>query len=299
MTMNLKPLQAAYVVCGNEILLHVEACDAIRAAANEQGFTERHRFEMDGRSDWTEVFEAAQSQSLFGDKCFIDISLPGGKPGTTGSKALLTLCDQLQQTRNQTERHTAYLIQLPQLDRSTRNSKWAKTLQATLQQQWINVPTINRQQLPHWLQQRAQKQQQPLSPDALQWLAEQVEGNLLAAHQELQKMALLYPSGELSLEAVQNAVLNVARYNVFDLREAVRNGQAKRALAILHGLQGEGAALPLVLWALNEAASATPAAVRHAHHIDRLIKGLDTPGLLTDAWEEMARLCLRLALRTS
>lgn len=333
--MKLSPLQPGYVICGDEILLHVEACDAIRAAAQQQGFNERHRFVMDGRSDWSEVFEVTQALSLFGDKRLIDISIPGGKPGRNGAAAISKLSQQLKSDQNS---DTVFLLQLPYLDRTTRNSKWAKELAAAVQSQWVDVPTITKQQLPQWLQQRAQQQRQRLSPEALHWLADQVEGNLLAAHQEIQKMSLIYTEGELDINEVQAAVLNVARYNVFDLRDAMLSGNAKRALTILHGLRGEGEALPLVLWAvgdeirvlaalsaiqqsggdLNQAfreqrvfgarekllrhclqrlpASTWPAAVRHAQDIDRIIKGLTTPGVLTDAWEETARLCLRVAL---
>lgn len=333
--MKLTPLQPCYVICGDEILLQVEACDAIRAAAQQQNFHERHRFVMDGRSDWSEVFEVSQALSLFGDKRLIDISIPGGKPGRNGAAAISKLSQQLHGNPNA---DTAFLIQLPRLDRATRNTKWAKELAAAVQSQWVDVPSITKQQLPQWLQQRAQQQKQHLNTDALHWLADQVEGNLLAAHQELQKMGLIYAPGELSLDEVQAAVLNVARYNVFDLRDAMFSGNAKRALTILHGLRGEGEALPLVLWAvgdevrvlaalsavqqsggdINQAlreqrafgarekllrhclqrlpASTWPAAVRHAQEIDRIIKGLNTPGTLTDAWEETARLCLRIAL---
>ena len=335
--MNLTPLQQAYVICGDEILLHVEACDAIRAAAQQQDFVERHRFIMDGRSDWSEVFEVSQALSLFGDKRLIDISIPTGKPGRNGSEALIKLAQQFSNNSSEPS-DTVFLIQLPRLDKATLSSKWAKPLRAAVQRQWVEVPTITKQQLPQWLQQRLQQQKQSLNTEAMHWLADQVEGNLLAAHQELQKMGLLYPAGELSLQQVQAAVLNVARYNVFDLRDAMLAGQAKRALTILQGLRGEGAALPLVLWAvgdeirvlaalsaaqqsgadLNQAfreqrvfgarekllrhclqripASAWPAAVRHAQEIDRIIKGLNTTGTLSDPWEETARLCLRVAL---
>lgn len=325
------PLHPFYVISSDEVLLHVEACDSLRASALQQGYTERHRFVMDGRSDWSEVFEATQALSLFGDKRFIDISIPTGKPGRNGSEALLKLCQNHSDDQTQ-----VFLLQLPRLDTATKNSKWAKHLQT--QSHWLDIPSVSKNQLPQWLQQRAQQQKQSLSPEALSWLSEQVEGNLLAAHQEILKMGLLYPDETLSLEQVQTAVLNVARYNVFDLRDAMLSGQAKRALTILHGLRGEGEALPLVLWAigdeirvlaalaaiqqsggdLNQAlrsqrvfgarekllrhclqrlpASTWAPAVRHAHDIDRLIKGLSPNGHLTDPWEEAARLCLRIAL---
>lgn len=330
--LSLDPLQSCYSISGDEILLHIEACDAVRAAATQQGFTERHRFVMDGRSDWTEVFEVSQALSLFGDKRLIDISLPTGKPGRQGAEALLQILDLYSGPATD----NIFLLQLPRLDRNTRSSKWAKALEA--QSQWLEVPTIHKNQLPTWLQQRAQQNQQRFEDEALQWLSLQVEGNLLAAHQELQKMALLYPNGALNLKQVQAAVLNVARYNVFDLREAMLMGDAKRALTILHGLRGEGEALPLVLWAIGDEIrllaslsalqqsggnvqqalrthrvfgpreqqlmrclqrippQAWPAAVRHAHEVDQLIKGLSVPGSLDNPWEEAARLCLRVAL---
>ncbi len=333
--LSLNPLQGCYSISGDEILLHIEACDTIRSAATEQGFTERHRFVMDGRSDWSEVFEVSQALSLFGDKRLIDISIPTGKPGRQGAEAILQLLTQ----HSGPAADTVFLLQLPRLDRSTRSSKWAKALES--QSQWLEVPTINKGQLPNWLQQRAQQNQQHLDNDALHWFSQQVEGNLLAAHQELQKMSLLYPTGTLNLEQVQAAVLNVARYNVFDLREAMLVGDAKRALTILHGLRGEGEALPLVLWAIGDeirllaSLSALqqsggniqqalrsqrvfgpreqhlmrclqrippqvwPAAVRHAHEVDQIIKGLHVSGSLDDPWEEAARLCLRIALAPS
>lgn len=330
---NVSPLASCYVLSGDELLLLTEAADLIRQTATKQGFTERHRFEMDGRSDWSEVFEVCQSLSLFGDKKIIDIRIPTGKPGRQGAEALLRL---QQYAPSSTPDDTLLLIQLPRLDRTTRNTKWATELNKYAQ--WIDIPSIGKKQLPSWLQQRAQQNQQQLDNDALDWLSDQVEGNLLAAHQEIQKMSLLYPTGTLNLKQVQAAVLNVARYNIFDLREAMLAGQAQRALTILHGLRGEGEALPLILWAigdevrilaalsgaqqsgldLNQAmrqqrifgareqqirqclqripASVWPAAVRHAHELDRLIKGLKNPGAMHDPWEEAARLCLRIAL---
>lgn len=328
----LTPLHSCYSISGDEILLHIEACDAVRAAATEQGFIERHRFVMDGRSDWSEVFEVSQALSLFGDKRLIDISIPTGKPGRQGAEAILQLVAHY--TGPATD--NAFLFQLPRLDRSTRSSKWAKALES--QSQWLEVPTVNKNQLPNWLQQRAQQNQQRFDTEALHWFSQQVEGNLLAAHQEIQKMALLYPEGTLDLSQVQAAVLNVARYNVFDLREAMLLGDAKRALTILHGLRGEGEALPLVLWAIGDEIrllaslsalqqsggnlqhalraqrvfgpreqqlmrclqrippQAWPAAVRHAHEVDQIIKGLPVSGCLENPWEEAARLCLRIAL---
>lgn len=327
------PLAQCFVLCGDEILLQVESADTIRARAREQGYVERHRFDMDGRSDWSPVFATTQAVSLFGDKQLIEISIPGGKPGKAGADAIQEICTQLS---NQQMPDSLFILQLPRLDRATRNSKWAQSL--ANQAVWVDVPLVERRALPNWIQQRLKRQQQQAEPEALEWLAEKVEGNLLAAFQEIAKLALLYPEGALSLENVQTAVLNVARYNIFDLRDAMLAGQAQRALTILRGLQGEGEALPLVLWAVGDEvrllarlallqanggdvsgalrqnrvfgpreqllrqtlqrvpARAWPPALKHAHEIDRLIKGLAPADLLDDAWEEMARLTLRIAL---
>lgn len=132
----LQPLKPIYVVSGDEILLHIEQCDAIRAAAQQQGYTERHRYVMDARSDWATIFENTQALSLFGDKRFIDISLATGKPGRTGAEAIGRLCEQSQSDDQ------VLLFQLPRLDRATRNSKWVKQLQQYAQ--WIEVPSIHK-----------------------------------------------------------------------------------------------------------------------------------------------------------
>lgn len=322
------------VLCGDELLLQQEAADQVREYAKSLGHHERHRFELDGRSDWSDVWAVTNEVSLFGDKHVIDLYLPSGKPGRQGSDALLQLCEAMQ---SQQLPDSFLILHLPWLDRATRQSKWAKQLSQQLL--WVDIRPVERSALPQWIRQRLAQQHQSAPQDALFWLGEQVEGNLVAAHQEVSKLGLLYPEGELSLEQIQAAVLNVARYNVFDLRDAMLAGQAQRALTILHGLQGEGAALPLVLWAIGEElrlmarfaqhqnhpaelaqqfkqhrifgsreqairqclqrlpTTIWPQVVRHAHDIDCLIKGLKPSGRLMDPWDEAARLCLRIALR--
>ena len=152
--------------------------------------------------------------------------------------------------------------------------------------------------LPHWLAERLARQQQTTSRAGLEFIAAHVEGNLLAAHQEIQKLGLLYPAGEVSLAQIETAVLNVARYDVSDLRDALKSRDTVRAVRTLEGLQAEGAAPPLVLWALaNEARTAhIRPALLHAAKIDRMIKGLATG----DLWNEFLQLALRLTrTRTS
>lgn len=328
-----KPLPALIVITSNESLLQLEAGDALRKRAVEQGFTEHFRYVMDSRSNWSVIFEAGASGSLFGDRQLLEITLPSGKPGKAGADALVRLAEQVSTHAIADDLLT--IIKLPSLDRATRESRWAKALlgAATV----VDLPDIQRSALPAWIGQRLATQNQQLPEETLQWLADRVEGNLLAAHQEIQKLGLLYPEGQLTQEQCQNAVMNVARYDVFDLRDAMLEGDATRMLRVLWGLKAEGEALPLVLWAVGEEirtlsriqqlvdsgqdlSSALRAnrvfstrerrvrqalrrvhpkrwrrAVAHAHDIDRLIKGIPVSTRLTDPWQEMARLALSVA----
>lgn len=321
-------LPACTVLAGDEILLLTEVADAYRAAATRQGCSERTHLVMDARSDWSLALASAQNTSLFGDLRMLEISLPTGKPGKTGSDTLQRLADLSAQDQLPDLR---ILIRLPALDRATQQSKWAQALKQHAT--WLDIPTIARADLSTWIAARLARQQQSTDAETLAWLSEKVEGNLLAAHQEIQKLALLHPAGQLALEQVQAAVLNVARYNLYDLRDAMLAGQADRALTVLNGLRAEGEALPLVLWAIGEEirilnringsanpdaalrthrvfgqrerlvrqalrrvpARAWPPALRHAQEIDSLIKGIPVDGLLHDPWDELARLTLRVA----
>lgn len=319
------------VLSGDETLLLIEAADALRSRARSVGCTERTHMILEARSDWSGVLSATRNVSLFGDQRLLEISVPTGKPGKTGGEVL----QQVAAMAANGQLPDAYvLIQLPALDRTTRQSKWAQALGRSAQ--WVDIPTIQRSGLPSWIRTRLEQQGYSASPDTLAWLAEQVEGNLLAANQELQKLMLLHEPGELTLDAVQAAVLNVARYNLFDLRDAAFGGEGARALTILDGLCAEGVALPLVLWALGEetrilnrlaatkreslasalrglrifgarerlvrtALARTPAtfwpqALAHVQDIDCLIKGIPVSSRLTDPWGELARLTTRLAL---
>lgn len=241
------PLNSLYVISGDESLLIIEAMDALRSASLQQGFTERTRLILDARSDWSAVLGATQNVSLFGDRKLLDLSLPSGKPGRTGGETLELLAKKV---KGGELPDTMVTLSLPRLDRATRSSKWAAALLevATL----VEVPTIDRTALPRWIGQRMARQGQELDTDTLAWMADKVEGNLLAAFQEIQKLGLLHPPGKIAAEDVRRAVLDVARYDVFDLRDAMLAGQSKRALTILQGLRGEGAALPLVLWAVGD-----------------------------------------------
>jgi DNA polymerase III subunit delta len=242
----LKPL---YTVFGDEPLLAQEAGDAIRAAARAAGHVERKVFSVSGAHfDWSAVLGAAQALSLFADRQLIEIRIPGGKPGKDGSEALQRYCEHLADD-------VITLVQLPRLDGQQMKSAWFAALDAA--GAVLRVEPVARNALPAWLAQRLAQQGQRVAEGAagqqtLAFFADRVEGNLLAAHQELQKLALLYPAGELGFEQVEAAVLDVARFDVFKLGEAVLGGQVARALRMLDGLHAEGEAAVLVHWTLAE-----------------------------------------------
>ena len=242
----LKPL---YTIHGDEALLAQEAGDAIRAAARAAGYGERKVFTVSGAHfDWSAVLGAAQAMSLFAERQLIEIRIPGGKPGKDGSEALQRYCERLSDD-------VLTLITLPRLDFQQSKAAWFTALDAA--GVTLRVETLARHALPAWLAQRLARQQQRVAAGeegqrTLAFFADRVEGNLLAAHQELQKLALLHPAGELSFEQVEAAVLNVARYDVAKLAEAIWTGQTARALRMLDGLQAEGEAAVLVHWTLAE-----------------------------------------------
>ena len=242
-------LRPLYTVWGDEPLLAQEAADAIRAAARAAGCTERQVHSVAGAHfDWSGLLGASQAMSLFSDRQLIEIRIPSGKPGKDGSEALQRYCQTLGDD-------VVTLIQLPRLDRTQQGSAWFSALDAA--GVTVRVDPIDRQALPQWIAQRLSAQGQRVQGGqagerTLAFFADRVEGNLLAAHQEVQKLGLLYAPGELTFDQIEAAVLNVARYDVFKLGEAVLAGQVARALRMLDGLQAEGEAAVLVHWTLAE-----------------------------------------------
>ena len=246
-----KGLRSLYTLHGDEALLVQEAADLIRATARSQGYTERSVFTVAGAHfDWGEVLAAGGSMSLFADRQIVEVRIPSGKPGKDGSAALQQLADAARGNDS-----VLTLVLLPRLDKMTRGSAWFSALDG--QGVSLQIDSVERQALPQWIAQRlSQQQQRVLSGEegqrTLQFFADRVEGNLLAAHQEIQKLGLLYPAGELSFEQVESAVLNVARYDVFKLSEAVLAGNAPRVQRMLDGLQAEGESEVLVHYTLAE-----------------------------------------------
>ncbi|MBP7564488.1 MAG: DNA polymerase III subunit delta [Burkholderiaceae bacterium] len=246
-----KGLRPLYTLHGDEPLLVQEAADAIRAAARAQGYTERTSHTVAGAHfDWSEVLAAGGSLSLFADRQIVEVRIPSGKPGKDGSAALQQLAEGAAGNDS-----TLTLVMLPRLDKQTRTGAWFTALENAGVS--VQLDPVDRAALPQWIAQRLQRQNQRVRAGdegqrTLQFFADRVEGNLLAAHQEIQKLALLHPEGELSFDQVESAVLNVARYDVFKLGEAVLAGQVTRVQRMLDGLQAEGEAEVLVHYTLAE-----------------------------------------------
>ena len=246
-------LRPLYTVWGDEPLLAQEAADAIRTAARAAGHAERQVHTVVGAHvDWSGLLGAARARSLFAERQLIEIRIPSGKPGKDGSEALQRYCESI---AADSDDEVVTLVLLPRLDRQQQQSAWFAALDRAGAS--VRVEAVERQRLPDWIAARLATQGQGVvageeGRQALAFMADRVEGNLLAAHQELQKLALLYPGGELGFAQIEAAVLNVARYDVFKLGEAVLAGQTQRALRMLEGLRAEGEAAVLVCWTLSE-----------------------------------------------
>ncbi|MDR2450502.1 MAG: DNA polymerase III subunit delta [Candidatus Accumulibacter sp.] len=238
-----RDLQSIYTVYGDEPLLTIETADAIRAAARKQGFSEREVLTAIAGFDWSDLTVTARNLSLFGGKKLIDLRIPTGKPGRDGGAALQDYCAR-------PSPDTLLLVSLPGLDWSEEKAVWLRALTEAGAVLKLTPPNLG--ELPAWLAGRLQRQRQSADREALCFIAERVEGNLLAAHQEILKLGLLYPQGALSFEQIRAAVLNVARYDLDGLREALLSGDLARLARTLEGLRQEGEAPPLVLWAMAE-----------------------------------------------
>lgn len=237
------PLAPVYVVSGDEHLLCQEACDAIRAATRAQGFSERQVLNAESGFDWSLLIEAGASLSLFAEKRLLELRIPSGKPGDKGAAALMEYLARPAED-------TVLLVSLPKLDGSTQKTKWAKALIDGKDVQFLQIWPIDAGQLPQWIRQRLAQAGLSADQEALELIAARVEGNLLAAAQEIEKLKLLAEGGQVTAATVQAAVADSARYDVFGLIDAALQGQAAHALHMLQGLRGEGIEAPVILWAL-------------------------------------------------
>jgi DNA polymerase III subunit delta len=304
-------LLRAYLISGDEPLLTGEAADAVRARAKAAGFTEREVHFLERGTDWDDVRASAANMSLFGSRRVVEIRLPSGKPGAAGNAALVALLEA-------DDRDTVFLILTPRLERDAQSADWVRAVEA--HGAWVQVWPVDPDRLVGWLRARCRRMKLEATDDALELLAERTEGNLLAAHQELEKLTLLARDGRVTADTVLGSVADSARFDVFQLGEAVLAGDTERALRVLGGLRAEGTEPTLVLWALTKAlrdlwgaitgppgakprawqrqAAALEKGVRRASRLsfpaltvragraDRMVKGR-LPG---DAWDEMALL---------
>lgn len=308
-----RQLTHAYLVSGDEPLLVGEAADAIRQAARNAGFTDRQVFFGERGFDWSELRGESASLSLFAERRILEVKLPTGKPGD-GAAVLQALverpaADQL------------LLVVSSQLDRTAQQSEWVRAFER--EGAWVPIWPIDIARLPAWIEARLQRHGLAITRDAAQLLAERVEGNLLAAQQEIDKLALLLEGGAVDVSTLESAVARSARYDVWKLQDAVLRGDSARALRILSGLQDEGEEPTLILWALSSglravwnAAGGRPAVphwqrppagladanrriglpliaelVDEAATVDRTIKGRASG----DPWDALARLVARFS----
>ena len=235
-------LAAAYLVSGDEPLQLGECGDAIRAAARAAGHTTREVLEAGPGFDWQQLGAEAAAFSLFAEKKIIDLRIPNGKPGAEGSRALTDYCQD-------PAPDTLLLLTLPKIDRQQQNSKWFKAIDAL--GVVIQVWPIDQQRLPAWIEQRLNAVGIRPTRDAVQMFADQTEGNLLAARQEIEKLILLHGKGPLDADQLAQAVADSARYDVFELVDSALRAESARCLHILEGLRAEGVAASVVLWALH------------------------------------------------
>lgn len=234
-------LAPVYLISGDETLLVQEACDTIRQAARKAGFSERERHHVDKQFEWAQLLSSANSLSLFDDKKIIELRIENGKPGTEGSKAI---CEYLE---NPSEDNLLMIV-TPKLDGGAQRSKWVKQIEKA--GYWVPIWPINAAQLPRWLGQRLQQAGLKADSQVIELLAARIEGNLLAAHQEIEKLKLLATDEWLSPELVANTVADSARYDVFGLVDKALLGDTRGAVRNLNGLRSEGTEPITILWAL-------------------------------------------------
>ena len=261
-------LAPAYLISGDEPLLLQEAADAIRITAKAQGYTERELLHVETGFDWNIVLTEANSLSLFSEKKILEIRIPNGKPGDKGSKTL-------QEYASNSNPDTLLLITTPKLDGNATRSKWVKALEGL--GAFIQLWPVTANQLPQWINKRLQQAGILANRQAVAILAERVEGNLLAAAQEIEKLKLLIPEGEIDADTMSTIVADSARFNVFTLVDKAMQGESQGACRTLRGLREEGAEATVILWALTrELRTLLKAneALASGDHMDWVLKNL-------------------------
>ncbi|MCE2988924.1 MAG: DNA polymerase III subunit delta [Burkholderiales bacterium] len=310
-----KQLAPLYVIHGAEPLGALEAADALRNLAKQLGYTEREVFTAESGFDWSRLSAAGSALSLFATQRLLELRIPTGKPGKEGGQAIEAFCARLPDD-------TVTLVTLPELDWQGKQTKWFIALEAAATM--IESQPIDRSNLPRWLSARMQRVGLHAPPEALDYLADRVEGNLLAAKQEVEKLSLLCPPGEVTLAQLESSIANVSRYSTANLVQAIHAGDTARIARMLDGLKAEGEPPPLILWMLTSELRALqrtngltkagrppfPAKAREldklarkhsaaslvrlnrqAATIDRMIKGVNG----NDVWDALLQFCCGLA----
>ena len=310
-----KGLAPLYAIHGAEALVALEAADRIRDAARKAGATEREIFFAEPGADWNRFGASGANLSLFASRRIVELRIPTGKPGVEGGKAIEAWCAKLPDD-------AITLVMLPELDWQQLKAKWFEALDAA--GVVVEAKAVTREELPQWLAERLSRQGQRASVETLEWLADRVEGNLLAARQEVEKLALLLPPGEITIESARDTVSDVSRFGSEALLEAIHAADAARIARVVAALEATAEPLPLLLWVLAEElrlmmafaanqrprrwipperASALQQAARRldarafdrellrAHRIDRMIKGVETG----DPWDSVLEMALGLA----
>lgn len=310
-----KGLAPLYAIHGPEPLLALEAADRIREAARTAGATSREVFFAEPGADWSRFGAGAANMSLFASRRLVELRVPTGKPGAEGGRAIEAYCARPPED-------AVTLVLLPELEWQQMKTRWFEALDraAVL----VEAKCVTRDELPDWLAERLSRQDQRASVETLEWLADRVEGNLLAARQEVQKLALLLPPGEVAIEQIRDAVTDVSRFERDALMDAIYAADGARIARVVASLEAGGEPLPLLLWTLTEelrlmlafaanqrprrflaperAAAVQQAARRHgtrsfdelllrAHRIDRMIKGIESD----DPWDAIIDFSMALA----
>lgn len=261
-----KTLQPVYLVSGDEPLQLGEAADAIRAAAKQADYNVREVIGIDQGNEWPQLAVEADSLSIFAEKKLIDLRLPSGKPGADGGKALLAYCQHL-------PADTILLITSGKIDAAAQKSQWFQAIEnvGSIVQVW----PLQGQELLNWLQRRAERKGMRLDSDAVKSLASRIEGNLLAAVQEIEKLYILHGPVKIDKSMIEEAVADSARFDVFKLTDALLVGKVNRSVKVLNGLRLEGVAAPVVLWALSREARVlfnVKSEIRRGGHSEAIFK---------------------------
>ncbi len=231
------------LVTGDEPYQHMLAVDMYRAHQEKAGFTDRKILTAETGFDWSELEAAKHALSLFGERTLVDLRLPTGKPGASGSKAITGFVQDLHED-------VALLVQAPRLDRSTMNAAWVKAIDKA--GVLVRVWPLNYAETENWIRKKLGAEGFQAGRDVVAFIAQQVEGNLLAARQELEKIALVVEDKELTLENVSRVLTDSSHYSLKELTEVLATRETARLVRILRGLEKEDVKPPLLLWAMTE-----------------------------------------------